>query len=330
MGGGDWNDGMNRVGIHGKGESVWLAWFLGHVLMRFAPVCESRGDADRASEFRAWAKRLAEAVEETSWDGAWYRRAYYDDGTPLGSRESEECRIDAIAQAWACISGLASPDRAEMALDSVDEKLIRREDGLVLLLDPPFDATTHDPGYIKGYIPGVRENGGQYTHAAAWVVLAYLLAGEGDEALGIFDLINPINHTSSAEGVERYVVEPYVVAGDVYATPWHMGRGGWTWYTGAAGWLYQVAVRWLLGLRFEFVDGVEQLIIDPCIPKDWPGYSMTIRRGGTTWNVRVENPRGVNRGVARVEVDGAAIDGYSIPLVLDDAQHEVVVRLLGG
>ncbi len=294
MGGADWCDGMNRVGHEGKGESVWLAWFLVYVLQRFAPVCESRGDTDLADDYRAWAARLAAAVEETSWDGAWYRRAYFDDGTPLGTHEAEECRIDAIAQAWATISGGGQPKRAETALDSVEEKLVRREDGLIALLAPPFDKMAEDPGYIKGYVPGVRENGGQYTHAALWVVLAHLMRGDGDEAAALLDLINPINHSLTREAAEKYVVEPYVVAADVYAAAPHTGRGGWTWYTGSASWFYRVALQWMLGLRVVATTTGHSLVVEPCIPKRWPEYSMTYHYGSTTYRIRVDNPRGVN------------------------------------
>ncbi len=330
MGGGDWNDGMNRVGHGGKGESVWMAWFLGTVLTRFAPICETRGDADRAAEYRRWAQRLGEAAEANAWDGAWYRRAYFDDGVPLGSRESEECRIDAIAQAWATISGLGVPEHAEMALDSVDENLVRSDVGILTLLTPPFDRMTHDPGYIKGYVPGVRENGGQYTHAAVWVILAYLLRGDGDQAHQLLEMVNPINHALDKEQVRRYAVEPYAVAGDVYAAEQHLGRGGWTWYTGAAGWMYQVAVRWLLGVWIESRDGVDHLVVEPCVPKSWSEFAITVRRGSSTYRVSVENPRGANRGVTRVALDGTNVPGLAVPLVDDGAEHSVVVTMIGG
>jgi cyclic beta-1,2-glucan synthetase len=329
MGGGDWNDGMNRVGHEGRGESVWLAWFLGHVLMRFAPLCEQRGESERAEEYRAWAASLGRAADENAWDGAWYRRAYFDDGTPLGTRDAQECRIDAIAQAWATISGLGDPERAGIALDSVEEKLVRREDGLIALLAPPFDRMPHDPGYIKGYVPGVRENGGQYTHAALWTVLAYLIRGDGDEAAALLDLINPISHATDPASLARYKVEPYVVAADVYAVFPHTGRGGWTWYTGSASWFYRVAVQWLLGLSIVH-DGGPRLIIDPCIPKRWGTYEIDYRPGTSLYRIRIENPRGVNRGVARVTLDGTEVPGGTVPIVDDGAVHDVVVTLIGG
>jgi cyclic beta-1,2-glucan synthetase len=329
MGGGDWNDSMNRVGHEGRGESVWLAWFIGAVLLRFAPIVEGRGDGERAERYRKTAAALAEAAEREGWDGAWYRRAFFDDGTPLGTRDAAECRIDAIAQAWATISGLGDPQRAREALEAVQEKLVHREDGLVALLAPPFDTTPKDPGYIKGYVPGVRENGGQYTHAAVWIVLAYLMQGDGDEAFDILGLLSPISHASDRAAAGRYKVEPYALAADVYTVAPHVGRGGWTWYTGAAAWLYDVALSHLLGLRVESRAGSDVLVVDPCVPKSWPEYEMTLRRNGGTWRIRVENPRGVNRGVARVTLDGQAVAGQEVPLA-GGGEHDVVVTLLGG
>ncbi len=332
IGGGDWNDGMNRIGHGGRGESVWMAWFLGHVLLRFAPICERRGDVRLAEDYRAWAASLAEAAETNGWDGSWYRRAYFDDGTPLGTKDAEECRIDAIAQAWATISGLADPVRAECALAAVDEKLVRREDGLIALLAPPFDKTPLDPGYIKGYVPGVRENGGQYTHAAIWTVLAHLLRGDGDEAAALIDLINPLSHALDAAGISRYKVEPYVVAADVYAVAPHVGRGGWTWYTGSSAWFYRMVVRYQLGLHVHAENGQRYLEIAPCIPKAWPGFELTYRDSEATYSIRVENPRGVNRGVAWVELDGKRLESTRVALGDGNGHvaHEVRVMMLGG
>ncbi|MDO8949813.1 MAG: glucoamylase family protein [Actinomycetota bacterium] len=330
MGGGDWNDGMNRVGIGGKGESVWMAWFLDVVLRTFAPIADSRGEAALAETCRERAAAFVAAIEREAWDGAWYRRAFFDDGTPLGSKFSEECKIDAIAQAWATISGSGDPSRAQRALESVEEKLVRWDDGLVALLAPPFDHMAQDPGYIKGYVPGVRENGGQYTHAAVWVALAYALVGDGDEAVALLDLINPINHALDEASADRYRVEPYVLAADVYAVEPHTGRGGWTWYTGSASWYYRVAVRDILGLHLEADDGVRYLRVDPCVPKSWTSYRMTFRDGATTYEIAVENPRGTNRGVERVLVDGVARNDMRVPLLGDGGSHEVRVTLLGG
>ena len=330
IGGGDWNDGMNRVGHEGRGESVWLAWFLDVVLRAFAPLCELKGEPDRAERYRELAARLVAAADEAGWDGGWYRRAYFDDGTPLGTKDAEECRIDAIAQAWAVISGQGDPARAALALEAVEEKLVRMEDGLVALLTPPFDRMPHDPGYIKGYVPGVRENGGQYTHAAIWVALAHLLRGDGDEAVSLIDLINPVNHALDAESVVRYKVEPYVVAADVYAVSPHVGRGGWTWYTGSASWFYRVTVQHLLGLRLVAGQGERRFAVDPCIPKTWSGFEMVYRNGDTTYRIAVENPRGVNRGVAWIELDGMVLEEPLVPLAEDGVEHRVRVMLLGG
>jgi len=330
IGGGDWNDGMNRVGHEGQGESVWLAWFLDVCLRRFAAIAEERGDVERAEDYRGWAGEIVAAVERDGWDGAWYRRAFFDDGTPLGTKDAPECKIDAIAQAWAVVSGAGDVTRASRALDAVDEHLVRWEDGLILLLHPPFDVLEHDPGYIKGYVPGVRENGGQYTHAAVWVVLAYLLNGGGDMGVELLDLINPVLHTETREETDVYRVEPYVLAADVYAVEPHVGRGGWTWYTGSASWYYRVATQHLLGVRVNAEDGERYLVVDPCIPKAWPGFNATYRFGEATYRIEVHNPRGVNRGVARVEIDGSPREDLRIPLDAKSGEHEVVVTLLGG
>jgi len=323
IGDGDWNDGMNRVGHEGRGESVWLAWFLAATLDAFAPVCLKRGDTNRAERYRAEARRLAEAADRHAWDGAWYRRAYFDDGTPLGSSANDECVIDAIAQSWAVIAGVGDPTRARIAMRSVDEKLVRSDGGgLVLLLTPPFDATERDPGYIKGYVPGVRENG-QYTHAALWVVLAAARLGDGDRAMELFALLNPINHARTPEDLTRYRAEPYVVAADVYAAPQHLGRGGWTWYTGSASWMYRIAVEALLGVR---LDG-DRLVLDPVIPESWPGFEVHYRRGPTTYTITVENPDGVSRGVRSVQLDGDELPGAAAPLPEDGREHDVRVVL---
>ena len=243
IGTGDWNDGMNRVGEHGRGESVWLGWFLHATLAAFAPVAAARNETARAARWTAHAEALREALERDAWDGSWYRRGYFDDGTPFGSATSDECRIDSIAQSWSVISGAADPARATQAMAAVDEQLIRREDGLALLFTPPFDKTPLDPGYVKGYPPGLRENGGQYTHAAAWSVIAFARLGQGEKAAELFSLLNPINRTSTRTAVRRYKVEPYAVAADVYSVAPHVGRGGWTWYTGSAGWMYRAGHR---------------------------------------------------------------------------------------
>ncbi|WP_426011359.1 GH36-type glycosyl hydrolase domain-containing protein [Caulobacter sp. DWR2-3-1b2] len=325
IGGGDWNDGMNRVGEGGKGESVWLGWLLYAALGDFADVAVIRGDKARVAKWRAHTKALSDALEREAWDGHWYRRGWFDDGSPLGSATSEECRIDSIAQSWAVLSGAARPDRAAQAMEAVDRELILPNDRLALLFTPPFDHSAPDPGYIKGYPPGLRENGGQYTHAALWSVMAFAGLGEGDKAAALFGLLNPINHARTRTDMHRYKVEPYVVAADVYAAPGHVGRGGWTWYTGSAGWMQRAGVESILGLRIE--GGL--LRLDPCIPGSWPGFNMTLRHGASHYEITVENPQGVQRGVAVAEFDGVAIAArpVSVPLDDDGAVHRLVVRL---
>jgi cyclic beta-1,2-glucan synthetase len=324
MGTGDWNDGMNRVGQGGKGESVWLGWFLHTILWEFSKIADARGEFKRAETWRLQVSALKAALEREGWDGGWYRRAFFDDGTPLGSAANSECRIDSIAQSWGMISGAAEPGRAARAMAAVNEQLVRRPDGLILLLTPPFDHTPLDPGYIKGYVPGIRENGGQYTHAAVWTLMAFAALGDGDKAGELHRMLNPIHHSASRAGVQRYKVEPYVMSGDVYGEPPHAGRGGWTWYTGSAGWFYRAGIEWILGFR---VRGTI-LSIDPCIPRSWPNYSIHFRYHSATYKIRVENPRGVSRGIARVEFDGNAVPGpANIPLADDGAEHQIVVIL---
>ncbi|WP_448132106.1 GH36-type glycosyl hydrolase domain-containing protein [Stutzerimonas chloritidismutans] len=328
IGGGDWNDGMNRVGEHGKGESVWLGWLLLRTIELFAPLAEQRGSvagAQRAERWREHALALADSLEEKAWDGEWYRRATFDDGTWLGSKDSDECRIDSIAQSWAVLSGAADPARAKQAMASVQHHLIREHDGLALLFTPPFDKTPKEPGYIKGYPAGLRENGGQYSHAAMWAMLAFAKLGDGDAACGMFKLLNPINHALTPKESRRYKVEPYVVAADVYGVAPHNGRGGWTWYTGAAGWMYRAGVEGILGIRREG----EWLIVDPCISSHWPAFEATITLGETRYAIRVENPGQANRGIQHARLDEGPLDcmnGY-VRLALDGGQHQVVLTL---
>ena len=324
IGTGDWNDGMNRVGVDGKGESVWLAWFLHAVLEAWAPIAQARGQCARATAWTAHAAALKVAVERDGWDGNWYRRAYFDDGTPLGSITNDECIIDSIAQTWSVHSGAGDPVRARRAMASLDERLVRRDDRVVLLLTPPFDTTALEPGYIKGYVPGVRENGGQYTHAAAWAVMAFAALGDGDKAGELLTLLNPILHAANARGVRQYKVEPYVVAGDVYSAPPHVGRGGWTWYTGSAGWMYRAGIESVLGCRVRDT----RLLLDPCIPRAWPGFTMTVRHRSTRYDIVVENPGHANRGVALLELDGEPqADHAGITLIDDQRAHSVRVVL---
>jgi cyclic beta-1,2-glucan synthetase len=313
---------MNRVGHDGRGESVWLGWFLVTVLADFAPICERRGRDDLARRYRDEARWLA-GMLELAWDGDWYRRAYFDDGSPLGSVQNDECKLDSLTQSWAVLSGAAQPRRAEQAMNAVRANLVRRDAQLVLLLTPPFDRMGRDPGYIKGYLPGIRENGGQYTHAALWAVIALARLGMGDEAMELFHLLNPINHMRTAQDVERYRAEPYAVAADVYAHPMHVGRGGWTWYTGSAGWMYQAAVQALLGLRRTGVSAS----INPCIPTGWPEYSLVWKVGRSRYRFVVANPDHVSHGIARAQLDGIDVDHEAIPLADDGADHQVSVVL---
>jgi cyclic beta-1,2-glucan synthetase len=321
MGAGDWNDGMNRVGIQGRGESIWLAWFLSSTLERFADLCNLRGDTEHAKLYLRRAGEYRLAVEEHAWDGKWYLRAFYDDGTALGSSQNRECQIDAIAQSWAVLSGAGQPERAAQAMQSVSEHLVLPEERLLLLFSPPFNKTPRDPGYIKGYLPGVRENGGQYTHAALWTIWAFAQLGQGDYANSLFRMINPIYHADSKEKVERYHVEPYVIAADVYGREPHIGRGGWTWYTGSAGWMYRLGLEGLLGLQKEG----DSILFNPCIPSDWKEYSITYRHAGTLYQITVENPTGVSQGVKQVILDGQHLTNGRIPLVLDGGTHQIRV-----
>ncbi len=321
----DWNDGFNNVGPEGRGESVFVGWFLHAVLGAFAPLCKELGDLPRAARYRAERERLG-AMLEQSWDGEWYRRAYFDDGTPLGSSQNKEGKIDSVAQTWAVLSGGAQMDRAERAMSAVRAHLVRRGSRVILLLSPPFDRSALEPGYIKGYIPGIRENGGQYTHAAAWVVLALTRLGSGDEAMELFHMLNPINHTRTLNQVERYMTEPYAVAGDVYDHPAHRGRGGWTWYTGSAGWMHRVGLEGILGLQRRGA----LFTVNPCIPSSWPAYSIEWRFETTRYTIVVENPERCCRGVASVELDGWPADPEGIPLKNDECEHRVRVVLGAG
>jgi cyclic beta-1,2-glucan synthetase len=325
IGTGDWNDGMNRVGERGAGESVWLGWFLYATLRRFIPLAAVRGEHARAEIWQAHATSLRAALEHNAWDGLWYCRGFYDDGTKLGAAESEECKIDSIAQSWAVLSGAAAPERAVRAMASVEAELLRPSDGVALLFAPPFNKTLLDPGYIKAYPPGIRENGGQYTHAALWSVMAFATLGEGDKAAALFALLNPVNHADTRAGVHRYKDEPYVIAADVYAHDPHMGRGGWSWYTGAAGWMQRAGVESILGVRREGT----HLHLDPCIPKSWPGFEVTLRYRTARYHITVENPGGVNRGIASLSLDGITAPQRPARLILcdDGLTHQIQVTL---
>jgi cyclic beta-1,2-glucan synthetase len=326
MGTGDWNDGMDRVGEGGKGESIWLGWFLFSTLNAFADVAEQHGHPKCIARWRKHAEDLKGALEQHAWDGDWYRRAYFDDETPLGSVSNSECRIDSIAQSWGVISRAADPARAARAMAAVDKYLVRRDEKLALLFTPPFDHPSHDPGYIKGYPAGIRENGGQYTHGAIWAALAFAMRGDGDKAGELLSMLNPINHANSPTGVQRYKVEPYVICADVYSMPPHVGRGGWTWYTGSAGWMYNVALEWLLGFRIRGTN----LVLDPCIPRAWPKFEISFRYRSARYEISVDNPLSVSRGVIAAKLDGEMLAGSDktlLPLVDDGAQHSIQIVL---
>jgi cyclic beta-1,2-glucan synthetase len=323
MRGGDWNDGMNRVGHGGEGESIWLAWFLAKTVTEFAELARQRGDRERVTWCTERVARLAQAVEKHGWDGQWYRRAYFDDGTPLGSRQNSECTIDAIAQSWAVIAGIGDPQRAKQALRSSEERLISARHKLMQLLDPPFQQTVPDPGYIQAYPPGIRENGGQYTHGVLWTVLALTLEGEGDRAAALFSHLNPIRHGDTPDAVAVYRVEPYVVAADVYGASEHAGRGGWTWYTGSAGWMYRITLENILGVRRNG----HTLSFVPCIPSSWNSFEIDYGYGSSRYHIVMQNPDNVCQGVVTVELDGRAVSNGMIKLESDGQTHEVRVTL---
>jgi cyclic beta-1,2-glucan synthetase len=317
IGTGDWNDGMNRVGVDGKGESVWLAWFLIATLRKFAVLAEQRGDAGTAAAMLGQAAEYAAAVEASGWDGAWYRRAFYDDGSVLGSAQNDECRIDAIAQSWSVISGAAPAARQQQAMQSLEQHLVDNDARILHLLTPPFDKTAHDPGYIKGYLPGVRENGAQYTHAALWTVLATAQQGRNDRAFELFQMINPLTRATNSDDAQKYRVEPYAVAADVYTAKDQPGRGGWTWYTGSASWLYRIGLEAILG----FIKRGATLTFDPCVPTAWPEYSIAYRYGSSTYEIVVESS--AQAGAGLVLLDGAACADGIVPLV-DDGRVRAV------
>jgi cellobiose phosphorylase len=333
MGCGDWNDGMNLVGREGKGESVWLAWFLYENLQLFAGLARGRDDQAFAELCTAQAAQLLSNIEAHAWDGSWYRRAWFDDGTPLGSSDNDECQIDSISQSWAVISGGADPARARQAMAAVDKRLVRRDAELIELLTPPFDKSDLEPGYIKGYVPGVRENGGQYTHAAIWTTMAFAMRGDRERAWELFAMLNPVNHGTQPDEIERYKVEPYVMCADIYAAPPHTGRGGWSWYTGAAGWMYRLTVETLLGLQLE----VDRLRIAPCIPLHWDSYKIHYRYRDTVYHITVRRVGEQAQQVSRVTLDGVLLPGVGvdaaeppqgmIPIVDDRQEHFAEVEL---
>jgi len=320
MGSGDWNDGMNLVGKEGRGESVWLAFFLYDVLRQFAEIARGRGDASFAERCLAEAKQLQENIEKNAWDGQWYRRAYFDNGEPLGSKTNLECQIDSLPQSWSVISGAGDRQRSRQAMNAVDRRLIRRDSKLIQLFDPPFDKSPLNPGYIKGYIPGVRENGGQYTHGAIWAAMAFALMGENDRAWELFALLNPMQHGATAKQIATYKVEPYVIAADVYAVAPHVGRGGWTWYTGSAGWMYRLLTETLLGVHLEG----DRLRITPRFPTGWNSYKIHYRYRQTVYHITIN--RLPADGPAELSLDGQTLAEETIPLTDDHVEHFVELR----
>jgi cellobiose phosphorylase len=330
MGCGDWNDGMNRVGLEGAGESVWMGFFIDYILERMLPVCQQQSDQQRFEKYSAYREQLRHALEEAGWDGGWYRRAYFDDGTPLGTAAADECRIDALVQAWAVMSGAAPADRAAKAIAAADKHLVNEEAGIIRLLHPPFNKMANDPGYIKGYLPGIRENGGQYTHGVLWLIRAFAELGQGSRACQLLEMLSPVSHTASPDKLNVYKSEPYVVAADVYGYPPHVGRAGWTWYTGSAGWMLRVALESILGLQLE---RGKQLRINPAISSEWPECTVRYRADnqGTTYEVVIRNPNRNEHGVKVASLDNSPLEvddrGAIVPLVKDGLPHRVVVEL---
>jgi cellobiose phosphorylase len=322
MGSGDWNDGMDKVGQHGKGESIWLGFFLYTVLTRFSEIARLRNDVLFTEECEKQAAQLKDNLNKHGWDGEWYRRAYFDDGTPLGSSGNEECRIDSIAQSWSVLSGAGSPEHIAQGMESADKYLVRRDSGIIQLLDPPFDKSTLDPGYIKGYVPGVRENGGQYTHAAIWLTMAFAARGDHHRAWELFNMINPIHHGNTPQAISTYKVEPYVMAADVYSIALHKGRGGWTWYTGSAGWMYQLVTESLLGLNRNG----DTLQIHPCIPPAWDPFTIHYRFKGAVYHIGFTQIQGEKEEII-LSLDGVQQAGNTLPLVDSAMEHKVEVSM---
>ena len=322
IGTGDWNDGMNMVGNQGKGESVWLGFFLYEVLIQFVKIADTQGDVPFVKQCKREASLLRRNIEQNGWDGKWYRRAYFDDGSPLGTESNQECKIDSIVQSWSVLSGAGDALHSHMAMSELDKRLVIRNHALIQLLNPPFDKSDLNPGYIKGYVPGVRENGGQYTHAAIWAAMAFAALGDSKLAWELLEIINPVNHSKSREEIDRYKVEPYVIAADVYALTPHIGRGGWTWYTGSAGWMYRLITESLLGLRLE----VDKLFIEPCLPADWEKYKVFYRYRETTYNINILQIHN-NDVEFTLSVDGIKNNDKFISLIDDHQIHLVEVKI---
>jgi cyclic beta-1,2-glucan glucanotransferase len=327
IGTGDWNDGMNRVGEHGKGESVWLGWFLHSTLGVFAPIAHARGEPELAAAWLGHAGKLKASLETHAWDGEWYRRGFFDDGTPLGSNANDECRIDAIAQSWSVISGAGDPARTVKAMSALESQLLKTDPPLAMLFTPPFEKSAQEPGYVKAYPRGIRENGGQYTHAAIWTVIALTIQGKADKAMEVFAMLNPVRRASTRQDVQRYKVEPYAVAADVYSEAPHAGRGGWTWYTGSAGWLYRAGLESILGFKLR----ENQLTLTPCIPTIWPGFGITYRHRSSVYEITVDRQPAPG-ATAQLTVDGQAQNpGRNVVDLVDDGgQHSVHLAWLAA
>lgn len=325
IGSGDWNDGFSTVGNKGRGESVWLGFFLYEVLNRFIPICEKqeKQEIQRIEKYKKIQQDLKKALNNEAWDGRWYKRAFMDDGQILGTIQNEECKIDSIAQSWSVISKAGDNDKKYISMESLENHLIDKENGIIKLLDPPFSKSTLEPGYIKAYLPGVRENGGQYTHAAVWAVIAYTMLGLGDKAGEYFKMINPIEHSASKEGAYKYKAEPYVIAADIYGVGNLAGRGGWTWYTGSSTWVYKAGIEYILGLKIQ--NGV--LKINPCIPKEWKEYSIRYEYNTSVYNIKVKNMNGKNTGVERFIVNGEEIQEKQLKLIDNGKIYDIEIEM---
>ncbi len=320
IGSGDWNDGFSTVGNKGKGESVWLGFFLYDILNKFIPICNKIGELETAKKYEKIKANLKRALNTNGWDGRWFRRAFMDDGNVLGSMENDECRIDSIAQSWSIISGAADNDKKYISLESLENHLVDKENGIIKLLDPPFEKGKLEPGYIKGYLPGVRENGGQYTHSAIWVIIAEAMLGFGDKATELYRMINPIEHARYKEASQKYRVEPYVIAADIYGTSNLAGRGGWTWYTGSSSWYYKVGIEYILGLKIKR----GYLKVEPCIPKEWKEYQIQYKWKESIYNIKIKNPEGKNTGVKKVIFNGEEVEN-NIKLDGDRKIHQIEI-----
>jgi cyclic beta-1,2-glucan synthetase len=322
MGTGDWNDGMDKVGVKGKGESVWLAFFLYDILIKFIEIAKLQNDEVFADRCKNEADKLRENIEKNAWDGEWYRRAYFDDGTPLGSSTNSECSIDSLAQSWAVLSKAGDSQRSLTAMQSADTHLVRDDLKIIELLNPPFDKSNLNAGYIKGYVPGTRENGGQYTHAAVWLVMAFAALGDNKRTYELLNMINPVHHGATTDAIATYKVEPYVIASDIYALSTQAGHGGWTWYTGASGWMYQLITESVLGLKLE----TDKLTFTPCIPAEWKSFKMKYRYRDTNYNITVLQTSAENEGL-KLTVDGVEQQNKFIPLVDNKKEHSVELKL---